>query len=1186
MLRAALEARADHFGDLAMEASMRQNMVLAQKYSELAYTYRQLAQQEGTDIVTWKRAKADELNTLADTTAGELTARALREEANLLTSEALAVESAGGEPPSMFRILPGFDLTAKRASASTPAAVVERVPAETPSAKGRKATADEKVPAGEPEDLSVQPKVVVNPKFRNRHGKPNIHKAETAALEWMVEQAEQWGQLLPREILRKQLAERKGIGPTRTKRLLDWAEKAEKAMAEGRELPAYPTDDFLAALSTAGKSMPEGKKADKAAAGIVPPGSKAAEMLESGNPNAVAQAASETKAAHGMVDPTVNVKPSEKGFAFFPFGRGTKPDIVTSGSIREGVREAVGKAEALELLDPGMETLRGMKKMDELLGNLPIADGAEWTAADVAKYGATTIKAASRYIDRLRQFVNVERKTLDAPWADSMDGFVRDRAQVYTVRSDVNRLWLDERIVFPMERMLAEYAKTPEGAVLKAKMLQEMVAVLEGQASFTTIADPRMQEIVLNAREFLDAYKPVLEMWGIKAREGYFPHIFRALEGTIKRMEAEFHFKEPEVHRKQREDVRARFEKHRYSKAEDYSRDISDVLLTYMYAMEKVIAFRPLARTWEHMRTIYGVEGDSAHLGLAKTSKSVKKLLEEAGLNAKPIPKTADDWWTGQIGIWAGRPGALDKGMANITDAVVRRFKRDPRLRSYAEVGNVITRNFMMLNYLGALGFSPSAALKNLTQNIPTIAEIGFNDWAFGLKSVLRQRTKDGMAEFPHLIEELGVLESSFVKSIRAEVEGAMKNYTRQFMSAFQDLAFSMFQGSEFLLRGAAGIGAYKKAYDANLKELGHAKAHKEAIRWGKEMIQRTQYDYHRLLGPQAFSSQTIKALGQFARFQIGYLDYLQLVVRRGLGSKEAARIMPSMPGESGFRSMMLAAAGPFILSATLLAATGISMQDVESPMGMVPELPRWLVGRGVEAAGRAAGGVTGELKARRINRAIGTDTGFTGDLFDAMMGSLGPIPGQIASLQQLLTSQDREVRARALDSLGRGLPFPIAATRIMRYIDEDRDGFVRSFASKNRLWPSNRALTEGEKLQRLIGLQPSGFTEELEILRDQRFFEEEWASRRTELREDAIMKLANGEDPNEVVADILKGMLQLEDDFHVSFSMGEVSGEIKHIFDQSDLKASTTLSERRLDKAPFKLVRNEEIAELLGGVR
>jgi hypothetical protein len=597
-------------------------------------------------------------------------------------------------------------------------------------------------------------------------------------------------------------------------------------------------------------------------------------------------------------------------------------------------------------------------------------------------------------------------------------------------------------------------------------------------------------------------------------------------------------------------------------------RDIEAVLNSYLLSVEKVIAFRPVARFWNSVKDIWGVQGSSNKPGLK---------------NERRIPKRLADWWDRQISIWNGTPSRVDQALNQFADFLTTTFtKKQPTLRPFS---NAFLRTWSHLNYLGALGFNPASALKNLTQNVPTIAEIGFKDWYSGLKDVMRQRTSDGMPEFHPLLKELGVLESSFIRTVADSIEAAVQNTGFKLYDGLNNAAFTMFQGSELLLRGTAGLGAYRKFRRLNKENYSsETKLHSDAVRFAKQIITRTQFDYGRILGPQAVSGQVGRLFGQFARFQLGMMDYLQLVVRRGLGNESAQRTAPLLPGDSYFISMMKAVAAPYILGATLFSALGVSVSDVETPFGSPPELPRFAATlaatSGAEILG--AGPATVVEIRQKVLRPAGLESDFSSNIFSALFKTVGPAAGQIGAVAGFF-STDPDTRKRSVDDLMRTAVFPLPQrSKLVRYLKERRDGFVSSRASGNRLWP-DRSITRAENAMRLLGLQPQGLAEELDLLRDQRTFEDHWASDRQALRLDALESLRSGTTPEEVVAQVLDDMRDLESDYHVSFSRNDVSGEISHIFKEFRRKTDRPFAERKQEEQPFKLITDDETRRLLG---
>jgi hypothetical protein len=1171
--------------------------------------------------------------------------RRAREVADALQVEAMQLQVDAGNASGIVQPLPvDFRISARRPRGRAPEKVVEELAVEPmvadPAAK------DYLEMVGDTTDMPTREQVVKEHKAARAviapegavgdvpTAKKSVRKPEAEALQWAAEDIiRRIGKgTRPRTpgTLRKILLRRKGIGQKTADKIVAWYQQAAahyRGDATGR-WPTYPMPaDVTQILAKVAKmNLNPWARADRVGVGAVEPGSLAAKMLEMGVPEKVVHAVLLLREKANFIPPDINIKfrPGERGSFTMPFGRRRERD---HHRVDPDTLDAFGKAQLNELTrtefkDPMDIVTSTQDLMQRIYDKLPDLGHEVPLVENLGRFGGVEFKSAGLFWNKLRPLLNAMRKINRAPWVDELVLAVQEQERLYNIRRGTNKIWAEARIILPW-REIRRQQPTEEA---KLALDHRMVAALEGRAS---VIDPREQEIVQHARYLLDAYQPAMEAMGFPTRENYFPHIFKMLEGMV-RTQAELvgtDAKDIEAELAAIQEVATRFARPRRSRSDEYSNDIEGVLLSYMFSVERMLAFRPLSLMWKDMQDTWGVQGSTNKRGkgaalLKKAEKEgILSAAKEAGVKSGPqIPASANEWWTNQMRIWNGTPGSIDKAlyrfsdylgdhMANAWNATAGRVK--PGWKASTQQGlarrpwaRKFMKGWMVLNYVGALGFSPGAALKNLTQNVPTIAEIGGKNWLWAARALMRQRTGDGLPEFHKLVEELGIYESSFTKTMMHDLEVVLKDPLWQYAEKFNELAFSMFSGSEWLLRGIAGMGAYRKMHKKLTNDgVENAEAHKRALSFGREMVRRTQFDYRRMLGPQAFSSETMKNIGQFARFQLGMTDYLQLAIRRGIahtvGIKggEAETIMPLMPGDKPIISMMIAAAGPYILGAVLWNALGVSMPDTESIGGPTPDAVQYPLFFGAQWAGEIIGDERGGLQARKIARGAGLSPGRHKNIWDAMAGSTGPAVGQLVSLGQALSSiysGDKDQALKKLLPWGAGeldpgtpskapLPFPIFIKRIARYIEEGHTGRVRS-AQGNRLFPEGRDLSRWERGVRLMGLQVRDLNEELELLSDRDYFKREWNNRRSSLRESAMLALDRGDEDARVVADIILEMSEIEDDFGVSFSGSEVSAEIKHIFKRQHERSRDTVREEANRSIPFRIVTDQKVLELLGG--
>lgn len=160
-----------------------------------------------------------------------------------------------------------------------------------------------------------------------------------------------------------------------------------------------------------------------------------------------------------------------------------------------------------------------------------------------------------------------------------------------------------------------------------------------------------------------------------------------------------------------------------------------------------------------------------------------------------------------------GHPSQLDHRLAES----IRGFARRTGIgRALEKVGVDLNRDslvtdiadFMVrMGYLGGLGFRPLSAIKNLTQQNNTIADIGFRWWIKGISESLKQHSIPGgktVSAFDYLREH-GIL-----REFAPEYYKAI-NVRTNTMKKLQDKAMGMFQFADYVNRSVTYFGARAK---------------------------------------------------------------------------------------------------------------------------------------------------------------------------------------------------------------------------------------------------------------------------------------------------------------------------------------------------------------------------------------
>lgn len=172
---------------------------------------------------------------------------------------------------------------------------------------------------------------------------------------------------------------------------------------------------------------------------------------------------------------------------------------------------------------------------------------------------------------------------------------------------------------------------------------------------------------------------------------------------------------------------------------------------------------------------------------------------------------------------------------------------------AFARASNALANN----TFLAALGLAPDSGLKNLTQGMNTIAELG-TKWAVtGYRQLM---TKEGYAA----LEASGVVKQFQLKQLRElGAESKIKGAAGQAYEKFGDVAMLPFQGAEFINRGSTYLGARAKWLAEHPGDL------RGADKYGNEMVDKLQFNYTEVATPLMLQSPTTRAAFQFMTYPV-----------------------------------------------------------------------------------------------------------------------------------------------------------------------------------------------------------------------------------------------------------------------------------------------------------------------------
>jgi hypothetical protein len=821
---------------------------------------------------------------------------------------------------------------------------------------------------------------------------------------------------------------------------------------------------------------------------------------------------------------------AERGFGVFGTReKGSPKDIPELSPTKTFVEGEAIKADILEAVHASLPPSNAGGMKDFMAGN-----GIRFHAPNI-------------HMDKLRQISPVVRKMIEAPYIDGLVSLIDGRRHSHHVREGTVITWIAERFVKPYNK----YLDSLRDPAKRVEAVQRLLKLQEGKLDVTDM-NPHEARALNAMNEFFSNYRDYLIETGHKVRKDYFPHMREILNEIYIEPEAKLTISK----------ITSSFTKRRAlggtKNVRGFKGDINEVhqvLELYAKSLERMIAWKPVEQVINGIKEFYGVEGSQTFKGSPEARKA----------GHQKMPAAQAEWWDAQIDIWNGRPGKLSKALENLAGATVAKalskIPGSKNLLGRELAGKDIAHGWITLNYIGALGLSPAAAFKNMTQNVNTFTRVGPVAFTRGVYEFITKRSK-GDHEFNSLLTDIGWTDTTFVKSLGEVVRTGVRGRFDTGWSALNKTVFFLFEKAELFNRGVAAIAGYRQA-EAALRKQGGLTAteiHNRSILHGRDVMRSTQFDYDKMLGGQAFSGSAGRLIGQFGRFSVNQLDFLQLMVRRGLGSEAAKRQAPLLPGESGLFSLISAIASPFALNAGL-NLMGLSLDDVQGPGAGLPDVVK-LAGRtGIETTAGILTGkrveVTQETDpdtglavtrpvGRGISRALGLEV-FGNSPWETMFSSLGPSMNQARSLAQFMFMRDKGSKEE-LEKAFRIMYPTVQGSRVLKFLQAERDGFFRSRRTGKRIFPQDRNLTRHEKILALLGLESRSLDQEMELLSDSVEVDRIMNDMISQLRQESINRLIDGTTEEEVLAGILQGMSEIQDQTSQTFTMGDVWNEFNHI--------------------------------------
>ena len=531
----------------------------------------------------------------------------------------------------------------------------------------------------------------------------------------------------------------------------------------------------------------------------------------------------------------------------------------------------------------------------------------------------------------------------------------------------------------------------------------------------------------------------------------------------------------------------SRFLKQRSSNRKDFSRDIFSVVDAYITSIERTINWAPVERMW-------------------------KQVQQRAAARGHAVPDVTVDFVNRHIDSATGRTkhGEPIPFLDPAGNAILRVAGKEQRPSPTRD----LLRAWTQWNYIGAFAGSVSSMLKNLTQNVNTVAEVGANWWARGLGGLARSADRA-------LIREIGLTDAGFVAELNAAVDSGVKRVFRHTAPKVRDAMTSTMRASEWFNRSVAGLAAYKKM----LARTGNVRRSRE---YARAVAARTQFDYAKGLGGLAYNGPVAQFFFQFARFPVYQMDYLMNLARRAAANDTASMA----PGDRALVPAFQFAAAMTALNFAL-DKINASFEETQGPGAGVPDVVQLATQFGVEelAAARARGLGVSQIDARErarqnVVRPLGAESRARNPA-SAIGAFFGPGPHMVGdSLASWLSLDERGKMAaeRRVES-GSKLLFPgLQASRVIRALEELEGQIIRS-RSGDPLVP----ITPADALMRAVGINSPNVQKQFEEFTDLKTREAAGDALSTRANAEIREMIRSGEELETVYAKFLRAQHDLE---------------------------------------------------------
>lgn len=355
--------------------------------------------------------------------------------------------------------------------------------------------------------------------------------------------------------------------------------------------------------------------------------------------------------------------------------------------------------------------------------------------------------------------------------------------------------------------------------------------------------------------------------------------------------------------------------------------------------------------------------------------QSVRQVLPQLNLTTRKFVQEMTFRALGRrpVGLDVGLQ-PLVNGAADKMDLLFSRIAGKPVAFTRPAVRTLL-HEISRASYAGLLS-GPGTALKNLGQQVNTVAEIGPKWWMEGVRQL-------GTSEGRGIIKANGVFDTKMIDYLTT---ATARTKTMNALHKTQDAFVAGFNGVEYLNKSTAFLGARAKA-------LAEGKTMPEALRYARDTMRRTQFEYSAIDTPLAFQTPLGRLFGQFGTYPVKQSEFLIGLVKRAKAGERA----PLLRYIASTMAVMYLGNEVLGLDFDNIFGLGIGVRkkDVWLPIANRKyELPTLaLTGQGILPSGLAPIPRTAQLIAQgKIPQALGQITLQTapGSMFFKKAGELG----------------------------------------------------------------------------------------------------------------------------------------------------------------------------------------------------